>query len=135
MLFMVQSLLQSGAVHLSGTHLSAFIVTRVAAPHLLLRPHRSGDHDRPRDLADPQITDNRTSRTIRHPTGATTGTWTPFIKALKTLYPVNKMSRFPNDNAFWKQWIDEVNYDLQVVPETSARNIRPRSLRWITCTK
>jgi hypothetical protein len=26
------------------------------------------------------------------------------------------MSRFQNDNAFWKQLIDEVKYDLQVVP-------------------
>ena len=39
-----------------------------------------------------------------------------FIKALKELYPVSKMSRFQNDSPFWTQCIDEVKYDLQVVP-------------------
>ena len=31
-----------------------------------------------------------------------------FIKALKELYPSNKMSRFQNNNTFWKQWIDDL---------------------------
>jgi len=39
-----------------------------------------------------------------------------FINTLKELYPVSKMSHFQNDSAFWKLWIDEVKYDLQVVP-------------------
>ena len=52
-LSMAQSLLQSGAVHLTGTHLR---VSGEAATHPLLRPHGFGDHDRPGDLAYPQLT-------------------------------------------------------------------------------
>jgi hypothetical protein len=109
-LSMAQSLLQSGAVHLTGTHLTVDqVATFIESLEKQLRTNSYDPMALETTIApetwrilNSQILNSQTLK--KHPTSDWRNDWDvdTFIKALKELYPVNKMSRFQNDSAFWK---------------------------------
>ena len=113
---MAQSLLQSGAVHLTGTDLTiAQLDAFIESLEKQLSTH-SYDPLAMETTIAPETWRILNAQILNSQTLKNEWDVGTFIKALKELYPSNKMSRFQNNNTFWKQWIEDLKYDLQVIP-------------------
>ena len=113
---MAQSLLQSGAIHLTGTDLtvaqvSAFIES--VEKKLCTHP-RYGDHDRSRKLedsegTDPELPDAQEQLEVGLVQGVGRG---HFHQGIEGTLPQQQDVPLPRRQHFWKQWIKDLKYDL-----------------------